>query len=444
VSRSDLRSRAGAIRYAPVDGAHVAYRVITGPRDADRDLVLITSGTASMDAYFDDAVTERLLDGLTQLGRVVVFDRRGIGLSDPPSDWDGDGLTVWREDIEAVVDAAQVSKPVIVTSGFGGAVAFLYHERHVGDVGALVVLEPAPWRFFAPELSQAQVQGDFDTVTVFCPSRADEPGFREWFEQAGARGASPLMAARAYPIADQEQIDEIERAAAQVDIPTLVLRRPAHEFSTPAADDRLVQLVPGAVRVDLPGEDLLLFGGEIDALLAEVSLFLTGELPALAPERSLAAILFSDLVSSTEHAAAVGDAHWRRLLDRHDAIVRSCVAHRSGRVVKVDGDGVLAVFDSATGAIHAARELQRALAREGLGARAGVHVGDVDARGDDVSGLAVNVTARIMALAGAGELLVSPAVPPVVAGSGFSFDDRGEHELKGVPGTWHLSALQDA
>jgi class 3 adenylate cyclase len=445
VSLSDLRARASAVHYARVGDSHVAYRVLTGPCDEERDIVLVTAGTASMEAYFEDSVTARLLDGLSQLGRLVVFDRRGIGLSDPLPDSDESVLDLWRADLEAVVEATGVQRPAIVTSSFGGSVAFLYHECHPDDVGALAMLEPAPsaTRPFRNDLIRTQIEGQVDTAVIFAPSRVDEPGFREWFERAGAQGASPGMATRAYPAGGAKEIEMVARAASGVRVPTLVLRRPAHPYSPPVDDDQVLALVPDAVRVDLPGEDLLIFGNEIDALLAEVSLFLTGETRALAPERSLAAILFSDLVSSTERAATLGDARWRRLLDRHDAIVRSCVVQRGGTVVKVDGDGVLAVFGSASSSIRAARELQHALAREGLTARAGVHVGDVDARGDDVSGLAVNIAARIMALAGAGELLVSAAVPPVVAGSGFAFDDRGEHELKGVPGTWRLYVLKD-
>jgi class 3 adenylate cyclase/alpha-beta hydrolase superfamily lysophospholipase len=446
VSLADLRARAGTIEYARVGDAHVAYRVLTGPRDDERDVVFVTAGTASMEAYFDDPITARLLDGLSQMGRLVVFDRRGIGLSDPLPDSDESVLDLWRADLEAVVAATVSQRPAIVTSSFGGSVAFLYHERHPGNVGALVMLEPAPsaTRPFRTDLIRSQIEGQVDTAVIFAPSRVDEPGFREWFERAGAQGASPGMATRAYPTGDAAEIEAITRAASGVRVPTLVLRRPAHPYSPPVDDDQVVALVPDAVRVDLPGVDLLVFGNEVDALLAEVSLFLTGETLALAPDRSLAAILFSDLVSSTERAAALGDAHWRRLLDRHDTIVRSTVTQRGGTVVKVDGDGVLAVFGSATSSIRAARELQQALGREGLTARAAVHVGDVDARGDDVSGLAVNIAARIMTLASAGELLVSAAVPPVVAGSGFAFDDRGEHELKGVPGVWRLYALTDA
>jgi class 3 adenylate cyclase len=415
--------------------------VISGRHDDERDVLLVTTGTASMEAYFDDRVTARLLDGLSELGRLVVFDRRGIGLSDPRKEASSSALDDWREDIEAVVSAAPANRPVLVTSRYGASAAVLYLDRHPRELEALVMLEPTPDAAYVNDYMRAQIAGEFDTAEIFVPSRVDEPGFREWFDRAGAQGASPRLATLAFPTGSPEETAMVEAAAAHVRVPTLVLRRPAHPFSPAPDDDRMLALVPDAARVDLPGEDLLLFGNEVDALVAETSLFVTGELPVLAPERTLAAILFSDLVGSTEHAVAVGDAHWKRLLDRHDEVARSTVTHRGGRIVKVEGDGVLALFVSASNAIRAARELHQALRHEGLQVRAGIHVGEVDHRGDDVSGIAVNIAARVMACAQPGELLVSAAVPPVVSGSAFEFADRGEHDLKGVPGPWHLYAL---
>ncbi|HEY7107224.1 MAG TPA: alpha/beta fold hydrolase [Acidimicrobiia bacterium] len=443
MSAIDIRARAGAIGYARVGDMHVAYRIVTGRHDDERDVLLVTTGTASMEAYFEDAVTTRLLEGLSELGRLVVFDRRGIGLSDPRPETDPSGLDPWREDIEAVVVAAHVVEPVLVTSRYGASAAFLYADRHPNALAALVMLEPTPDAADLNDLVRSQIAGGNDTAAIFVPSRVDEPGFREWFDRAGAQGASPRLAALAFPTGSPAESELVSAAASRVHVPTLVLRRPNHPLSPPRDKDRALALVRDAVRVDLPGDDILLFGNEVDALLAETSLFVTGELPTLVPERTLAAILFSDLVGSTEHAVAVGDAHWKRLLDQHDEVARSTITHRRGRVVKVDGDGILALFDSASNAIRAARELHRALQHEGLQVRAGIHVGEVDHRGDDVSGIAVNIAARVMARAQAGELLVSAAVPPVVSGSGFEFTDRGEHELKGVPGPWRLYALDD-
>jgi class 3 adenylate cyclase len=181
-----------------------------------------------------------------------------------------------------------------------------------------------------------------------------------------------------------------------------------------------------------------------DALLAEISRFVTGEYRLPAPECALAAVLFSDVVASTEQASLLGGERWKRLLDRHDELARSCVGRRGGTVIKTTGDGVLATLPSAISAIRAAQELRAALGNEGLGVRIGLHVGDVDRRGDDISGLAVNIAARIMHLAAPGEILVSRTATDLVVGSTIAFVDRGEHELKGVSGTWQLFGVSPA
>lgn len=436
---ADLLARTSEVRYARADGdVHLAYRVITGRGEQTQDVVLMSAGTASMEALLEDPIGVRLLDGLADLGRLVVFDRSGIGLSDPPADWATPPMTRWLVDLEAVLEAAEVVQPVLMATRISAPVALTHAASHPADVSSVVMLEPVDPRQLDPAMIRLQLEGKADAVAYFCPSRADEPGFRAWFERAGQQGASPRLAARAYPEWTEDEICEIEETISRVDVPTLVLRRPAHIASPEPAHDWAMAHVPGAVRVDLPGRDLLLFGGEVDALLAEVSRFVTGEHRLPTPERELAAILFSDLVGSTERASELGDAHWKRLLDRHDTVARSCIARRGGTIVKIDGDGILATLPSVTNAVRAGQELRSALARDGLDVRAGIHVGDIDRRGDDISGIAVNIAARVMAHAGAGELLVSEVVPALVSGSGIEFEDRGEQTLKGVPGTWRL------
>jgi len=200
-------------------------------------------------------------------------------------------------------------------------------------------------------------------------------------------------------------------------------------------------LVPSAERVEVPGEDILLFGGEVDALLAEVTRFVTGERRIPEPERMLAVVLFSDLVASTDHATSLGDERWKRLLDRHDEIARSCVARRGGTVIKTTGDGILATLPSTHNALRAAQELRLALAEEGLSVRVGIHVGDIDRRGNDISGLGVVIAARILDLAGPGEILASSTAVQAATGAPHTFHPRGEHNLKGVTGSWRLFAL---
>jgi class 3 adenylate cyclase len=437
---ASLSRRTSDVRYARLGQAHIAYRIATGRRSETRDVVLATAGTVAMNSMFEDPIAMRFVEGLADLGRLVMFDRRGIGLSDPPEDWTVPVLTRWSEDIGAVIDASEARAPVVVTVRNGAGASLLYNAAHPGVASMLVMFEPAPFHN-RQEGIQAQIDGEVDSVALFCPSRASEPGFREWFIRAGQTGASPAMAARAYPRFDDAQRAELARAGALADVPVVVLRRPAHWLSPAPQEDDVLALVPAATRVDIPGEDLLPFGGEVDTLVAEITRVVTGEHRPPAAERALAAVLYSDIVSSTDRAAALGDAHWRRLIDRHDAIARACISRRGGTVIKTMGDGVLAVLGSASSAVHAADELRAALRAEDLEIRIGLHVGDVDRRGDDVSGMAVVIAARLLGLAGPGEILASSAVVAATTGEPFAFDARGEHTLKGVPGTWPVDTV---
>jgi class 3 adenylate cyclase len=224
-------------------------------------------------------------------------------------------------------------------------------------------------------------------------------------------------------------------------VPTLVLHN--RDSMNPEQHVRAVaDMIPGATFVQIPGSDTFPIAGDVDALVAEIAQFVTGTPSDLAPQRIVAAVLFTDLVDSTRRAVDVGDEQWRDLLDVHDRAAQQSVLHAGGRVVKYTGDGVLALLPSATAALAAAQSMREELAIRGLHIRAGVHVGDVDVRGDDVSGLTVNIAARIMDRAGAGETLVSESVRSATLGSGFSFDDAGAAQLKGVPGSFLLHRWQ--
>jgi class 3 adenylate cyclase len=320
------------------------------------------------------------------------------------------------------------------------APALVFCDRRPFEVAAAALMEPALGRFDRAFIDR-QIAGEVDSVEWIAPSRAEEPGFREWFLRAGQVGASPSAAARSYLIPDDDELRALEAAGARTAVPFLLLRRPAASFSPPRDQDSVAALVRGSERVEIPGRDLAMFGGEADAMLAEISRFVTGEHRLPAAERVLVAVLFTDVVGSTEQVSAMGDAHWARLLDRHDAIARSCVGRRGGRVVKFEGDAVMAVFPSAGEAVRCGVDLIAAVADVGLQIRVGIHAGDVDRRGDDLSGMAVNLAARVSAAAGTGEVLVSETVPRLVTGASLAFADRGEHTLKGVPEPWRLFAV---
>jgi class 3 adenylate cyclase len=439
----DLLLRTSGVQYARSEGAHVAYRVVTGKRGGVSDVVLMLAGTASMEAIFEDAIGVRLLGGLADLGRLVVFDRCGIGLSDPRPDPSDEGFVGWCLDVEAVVAAVSVDPVVLVTHTMGSAAAFLYCDRHHDQVTALVMFEPSPIRVDRSIIDR-QLSGEIDSVALYCPSRANEPGFRDWFTRAGQSGASPARAAVAYPMPTDDELKRIEDAAGRLQTRTLVLRRPAHRFSPDRSSDPILALVPAATRVDLPGDDLSVYGSEVDALLGEVSLFVTGERRLPEPSRVLVAVLVCDVVGSTQRNSAEGDTRWTRLLDVHDATVRGCIGRRGGAVIKTMGDGVLATLPSSSSASRAAEELRAALAKHDLVVRIGIHVGDIDRRGDDIAGLAVVAATRINRVARPGEILLSSIAVGATLGEPFQFEPRGQHQLEGVPGTWDLFSLTSA
>ena len=442
MTRADLRSHASAVRYARSGDIDVAYRVITGDGDAGHDIVVVMGGTMPMDALFDDWLARRFIDTLADLGRVVLFDRSGIGMSDAPSD-DEPRLARWRDDIGAVIAAAGLDSAILIVAGLASAAAILYAAVQPSTVASIVMVEPSVGLHIASELVGQQIRGEVDSASYFVPSRADEPGFREWWTRAGQQGAGPRRAARAYEVSDDD-IRLVAAEAARVRVRTLVLRRPAHRFSPPPDDDPMLQYLPNAVRVDLPGEDLWFLGRDVDEMLAEITSFVTGEHHVPAPNRVLSAILYSDLVASTDRATELGDARWKQVLERHDEIARSSVGRRGGVVVKHMGDGLLATLPSVSSAIHAARELRSALRAEGLEVRVGVHVGDIDRRDDDISGLNVVVAARICNLAGAGEIVASVTACTAAIGESVRFTALGDYELKGISGIWPLFTVVDA
>jgi class 3 adenylate cyclase len=442
VSDDDLRLRTSEVRYARTAHADLAYRIAEGSGGGTRDVVLTNGGTMPMDALYEDPLALRFLEGLADLGRLVMFDRSGIGLSDPPSGSGVSGLALWADDIAAVMDAADVSEPVLVGSRLGADAAIVCCARHPRTVAALVLFEPSYGMRIDRDIVRRQIQGEVDSVALWLPSRADEPGFREWFNSAGQRGASPRLAASAYARIIDDDLRLVEEASSLLKAPTLLLRRPAHPLSPSRADDSILVLLPGATRVDLPGTDMSALGGEVDVLIGEIGRFVTGEHRVPTPDRVLVALLYTDLVSSTARASELGDARWKRVLDRHDELSRSCIERRGGTLVKTMGDGILATLPSATSALRAARELRAGLHAEGLDVRAAIHVGDIDRRGGDISGMNVVVTARLAELANGAEILMSSTALAATA-EALSVEARGDHSLKGVRGTWTVYVVAD-
>jgi class 3 adenylate cyclase len=272
---------------------------------------------------------------------------------------------------------------------------------------------------------------------VLAPSLAADPDFREWYAKLERLSASP------------GQVEELSRLAGEVDVrdvlpsiqvPTLVMHREEDPLIDVRHSRYLADHIPGAKLVALPGADNLVVAGDADAVLDEISEFFTGRRPVREADRVLATVMFTDIVDSTRRASELGDAAWRRLLERHDELVRRELGRWQGREVKTTGDGFLATFDGPARAIRCGKAITEAVDVLGVEVRAGLHTGECEVRGDDVAGMAVHIGARVGSLAAPGEVLVSSTVKDLVVGSGIDFQDRGEHELKGVPGAWRLFA----
>jgi class 3 adenylate cyclase len=422
------------IAYAPVGDTHIAYRVIGEPGRVD--VVMVAGALFPLELLAEDRVASRFTAGLATLGRLVVFDKRGVGLSDPMTDWSRSAQEQWAEDLLAVIDAAGLHNPVVVSWELNGI------ARRAASVrpdlfASMVLVNPAQFTRAFLEILTATGGRALPTRSleeIAFPSRIKEEDFTAWLARSGRAGASPTTASQLWA-----HLLDYQGALTPPGIttPTLVLHN-RDCIQSEAEVRAVVDALPGSALVQVAGADIYPIAGDVDRLITEIAEFVTGAPSALTPLRHIAAVLFTDLVDSTQRAVDEGDAQWRDLLDIHDRTVQRFVREHGGRVVKYTGDGVLALMPSATGALEAARSIGDHLGERGLGIRVGIHVGDVDTRGDDVSGLAVNVAARIMSQAEAGETFVSEATRQATLGSGYSFEAVRTTELKGIPDEWRL------
>jgi class 3 adenylate cyclase len=427
------------------DGTHVAYRVLDADPSVEPacDVVTVPGGLVPLELFEEEPGFARLLEGLRSLGRVIVLDRRGVGLSDPIAGWELPVVDQWTDDLAAVVDASGARDIVLVAwDGFG--IGSRYAAMHPERVSALVLYEPTivadddwvSWSERRVQRGIANVRGEDDILAEVAPSRIADRAFRDWYARAGRLGASPSTAPRLWE--SVMRADPRDALLEQVVAPTLVLHRRDNLFTLPDVLALAAEKIPHATLIELEGRDHFPFVGDVDALVAEIAAFVVGEQRLPPPQRLLSAVLFTDLVGSTERASSLGDEDWKSVLDRHDATIRAIVGRAGGSVIKTTGDGVLALLPSAGGALRVAAAIRSDLRAEGLDARIGVHVGDIDRRGDDVSGLAVNIASRAMSKGGAGEIVVTASVVAAVAGQAVAFEPLGAHDLKGVPGAWEL------
>jgi len=442
----------GETRYARAGGVHIAYQTFG---EGILDLVVLPDGFMTIDAIAELPAYARFRDRLASFSRTVLLDRRGLGLSDPTSGGTSPTLEVWAEDLNVVADAVSASSFALVGMAEGGFGAVFHAASYPARVSHLVLVNATPGYMAPPfcdwgEVSRfspgfrASIETDWGTdmaaaEVVFAPSAAHDPSFHEWLARATRRAASPATASAFF---DVLMWSDIRHVLPVVQVPTLVIHRSGNRWMTPEHGRYLAENIADARYVEVPGSDHVPFLGDSEAITAEIEDFLTGARPQPASDRILATVLFTDIVSSTARASELGDRRWRELLDRHDEAVRRHLAHFRGREVNTTGDGFVATFDGPARAVECARAIRHAARQLALEVRAGVHTGEVELRGDDIGGIAVHIAARVATLAEPGEVLVSHTVVDLVAGSGIDFADRGMHDLKGVPRSWQLFAVE--
>jgi class 3 adenylate cyclase len=435
-------------RYARLGGDRIAYQVLGG---GPPDLLLARRSYGHIDVAWEDPGITLFLRSLASFCRLILFDRRGTGPSDPlPLD----PLPPWEsyaEELTAVLDEVGSDRAAIMAEVDAGPTALLFAGTRPERTSALVLVNTAA-RFaagsdypigVAAEAVEAQVArfdelwGSDALAAMLAPSRAGDARFLRWFAKWQRASVSPKAA------------QTLLRAMAEVDVrpvlplvqaPTLILHRRGFELVPIAHGRYLAEHIAGAKLVELPGSDVDLSWETPELALDAIQEFLTGVRRSAEPSRVLATVLFTDIVGSTERATRLGDRRWRELLEVHDELAGRLVEQFHGRLVKTTGDGILATFDGPGRAIRCAAALRDELAGIGLAIRAGLHTGEIELRDGDVGGIAVHIAARVMAAAGPGQIVTSRTVRDLVAGSDIAMDDLGTQQLKGVEGAWQLFA----
>lgn len=439
------------IRYAKNGDVHIAYRVHEGPPGGRLDILFIPVWTSNLDLYDSWEPIARSLEELTRFARVIGVDRRGSGLSDRTH-----GIATLEEGVEdmlAVLDAAGSEQAAVVGLNESGSLCAMLAATHpqrvsglilYGSFAATVRQDDYPW---APTKEERDDQiaimieqwGSEEFAFVLNPSSHSDPQFREWAAKWQRNSISRDALPAAYDVLARTDVRQV---LPLIRVPTLVLHRRDDPLVIVDNGRYLAEKIPGARYVELEGEDHIPFLGDWQAIVDEIEEFLTGNRSPREAGRVLATILFTDIVGSTQKAAELGDRRWKELLDRHDDVVRSELTRADGKLIKSVGDGALATFDGPARAIRCACRIRDRIREFGLETRSGLHVGEIELRGDDVGGIAVHIGARVAEQAGPGELLVSGSVPPLVAGSGITFTELEQVELRGIDGTWRLFRVE--
>ena len=436
-------------KYVRVGGADVAYQVFG---DGAADLLYFYGLGSHIDLTWDLPDGAEFQTQLASFSRVVMFDRRGCGASDALGHGAIPTWEEWTEDIGGVLDAAGSERAAILAAVDVGPIAILFAAMHPERVSALILLNTLARYLVAEDYPMGKspeeldafvamlesIWGTEELVLAVDPGLADDPETVRKLARQIRASATPRTAAAQYDYL--LRILDVREALSLIQAPTLVL----HVRESPMAPIEhgryLASHIPGARFVELPGADTAVTANR-HIIAEEIAHLLTGERPVFNIDRVLTTVLFTDIVDSTKRAASLGDDRWRSLLDTHDRAVRDQLNRFRGREIKTTGDGFVASFDGPARAIRCARSILETSRTIGIELRAGLHTGECLVRGDDLGGMAVHIAARVGSLAAAGDVLVSGTVKDLVVGSGIEFEERGEHELKGVPGSWKLFAV---
>jgi class 3 adenylate cyclase len=436
-------------KYARTGDLYIAYQVVgNGPID----VTFIDQWWSNIDSLWRVPPFARFIERLASFARVILLDKRGTGLSDPVPLGGLPTLEEWMDDLTAVLDEVGSSQTAILSGVGASYLALLFSATYPERTASLALVDgyarlsgaddylPLPEVFTDRQIDEIRAGwGQGVLMRRLAPDELGDDKLMQQFAEYERQSASPGMAAA---MLHMLYTSDVRHVLPAIRVPTLVISHKESARIPPETSRYLADNIAGARFVELPGSENLIWAGDQSAVIDLVQEFFTGAPPNEQPDRVLATVLFSDIVGSTERAAALGDRRWKELLDAHDELSQRIVERYRGRVVDRQGDGFLATFDGPARAIRCALELRDGMKELGIQTRAGLHTGEIERRGANIGGIAVHIGARVSAVAGSEEVLVSRTVVDLVAGSEIAFSERGEHELKGVPGRWALFAVE--
>lgn len=429
----------------------IAYQVVgNGPLD----LVIVPGFVSHLEQAWEDPSYSRFLMQLASFSRLILFDKRGTGLSDRIG-----GIPTLEErmdDVRAVMDSVDSQQAALFGISEGGPMSVLFAATYPERATALVLYGSIAKGSRAPDYpwgggdledegTKAWLEGwrtewgGAYEIETWAPSMADDEVFQQWWAKYLRLSASPSAVIKVFEMNKGIDIRDI---LPSIQIPTIVLHRTGDQAVEIEQGQYLSKNIPGAKFLELSGEDHLWWVGDSESIVNAIQEFLTGEQPPMEIDRVLATVLFTDIVDSTKRTAEMGDSRWKDVLDTHNAVMVKEINRFRGRAIRSTGDGYLAVFDGPGRAIRCGTAVRNELGQHGIEIRTGLHTGEIDLMGDDVGGIAVNIAARVLAEAADNEVWVSRTVKDLVVGSGFTFAERGTYRLKGVPGEWSLYSAE--